>query len=206
MIRACSRCRQTFDPARSGGVCPHCGYSGGISRWGIILLGVAALGAVTVGAALLLGPLRPRGDAPDQRPPAPEIADSEFPEAGASIRPPRDWRYLQRDTTSIAFSQVFGAAALRFRVAEPATGRDAHLARIREIVPGAEIVEHAIPEWPGAEALAVKLPGDTRIGASWLLPRGAKALHVIYWGDEGHLAEVKEFREGLRFHDEPPGK
>ncbi|KAF0240109.1 MAG: hypothetical protein FD180_5052 [Planctomycetota bacterium] len=164
------------------------------------------MGAIAVGAALLLGPLRPRNNDPEKKIAPPEIPDTQFPEAGASIRPPSDWRYLQRDATSVAFTQVFGAAALRFRVTEPAPGREAHLARIHEIVPGAEVVEHALPDWPGAEALAVKLPGDARIGASWVLPRGNRSLHVIYWGDEAHLADVKEFRERLRFSEAPPGK
>ncbi len=206
MIRACPRCRQTSDPARSGGVCPHCGYSGSLPRSAILLLGIAALGAIVVGAGILLGPLRPRDPLPPPAPAVPEIPDTEFPAANASIRPPRNWRYLQRDNSSIAFTQVFGAAALRFRVAPAAAGRDAHLALVREVVPGAEIVDLSLPEWPGAEALAVRLAGDPRVGASWLLPRGDRSLQVIFWGAEPELADVKAFREGLRLQDIPPAK
>lgn len=206
MIRACPRCRQTFDPARSGGLCPHCGHSSQLPRSAIALLGIAALSAIVVGAGILLGPLRPRDLAPPAPPAVPEIPDSEFPAAKASIRPPRDWRYLQRDNSSVAFTQVFGSAALRFRVTPPVSGRDAHLALVREIVPGAAVVEQTIPDWPGAEALAVRLAGDPRVGASWLLPRGTQSLHVIYWGTEAYLGDVRAFREGLRLQELTPEK
>jgi hypothetical protein len=206
MIRACPRCRQTFEPARSGGVCPHCGYTGGISKLGIILLGVAALAALTVGAALLLGPLRPRGPVSPGTPVPAEIPETELPAAGASIRPPKNWVYYQRDDSSIAFKPYLAGAGLRFCAARATSGREAHLALIRERIPGAEIVDYALPEWPGSEALAVRLAGNPGIGASWLMPRKDGSLQVLYWGDEQHLADVPQFRAGMRFVETPPGK
>ncbi|MCE9583606.1 MAG: hypothetical protein K8T20_14070 [Planctomycetes bacterium] len=197
MTRACPRCRQSFEPTRSGGLCPHCGHSKSIPRSAAITLGAAALGALIVGGVLLLRPLMTHHDAPP--PPAPAaIPDTEFPAARAVIHPPRNWRYSQRDPASVAFTEIFGAAGIRFRVVKPSPGRDAHLALIREVVPDAEPVEHTLPEWPGAEALAVRKPNDARLGASWLIPRGDSALEVLFWGDEARLEDVKGFREGLR--------
>lgn len=206
MIRACARCRQTFDSARTAGVCPHCGHTGNLPSSVIVLLGLAALAAVAVGAGLLLGPLRPGVPAPPPSPAAPEIPDTEFPAARATIRPPRDWRYVQRDAASVAFSEVFGSAAIRFRAVGPTEGRDAHLALVKEVVPGAEPAEFALPDWPGAESIAVRTPGDPRIGASWLIHRGETALQVLFWGAESALPAVSEFRTGLRLHDAPPPK
>lgn len=206
MIRACTRCRQTFDSARTAGVCPHCGHTGTLPTPLIVVLGLVAVAAVAVGAGLLLGPLRPGVATPPQAPPAPEIPDTEFPAARATIRPPRDWRYVQRDAASVAFSEVFGSAAVRFRAVGRTEGREAHLALVKEVVPGAEPADFALPEWPGAESIAVRTPGDPRIGASWLIPRGDGALQVLFWGAENSLVAIPDFRSGLRLHESEPPK
>jgi hypothetical protein len=200
MTKTCPRCHQAYEPTRSGGLCPHCGHSGPVSRVAVLLIGIAAIGALAVGAILLRRPLAGSTATPPAPAPA-SIPDSEFPAARASIRPPAGWKYEQRDDRSIAFKLVPYGAAVRFTFTERIAGREAHLALLRERVAGAEPVDRVLPAWPGAESLAFSIPGNPSVGASWLFPRDKGCLQVLYWGDESHLEDVKAFREGLRLSE-----
>ncbi|NUN50631.1 MAG: hypothetical protein HUU15_17610 [Candidatus Brocadiae bacterium] len=202
MIRTCPNCRKIYDTAQTVRICPHCGTAPGFSG---IALAIIVFAAVFLLSAGIFFAYRPFGAGePTPRPSVPfETPPEEFPAAGVTIRPPEGWTYLQRDPASIAFTSVFGGGAVRFRVVEPVDGPDAHLELFRQMVPGARPVDFPLPEWPGAAGIAVRLEGDPRLGASWILPRGSKTLQIVFWGADDLVRDVDAFRTRLILGEEP---
>jgi hypothetical protein len=199
MMRRCPRCDLQFDPALSRGLCPACGRSGGLAGPAIVVGGLVAGAAVILGVFLIANPFG--GPGPSEPPPdaATERFPTEFPAAGARILPPADWRYNQRDESSIAFTHMTGGSAVRFRVLETFHGdAAAHLELVRQYVPNAAASEGPIPAWPGAAAIALRAEGDGRLGASWLVPWRGRTLHVLFWGEAGRIGDMALFREGLK--------
>jgi len=165
-----------------------------------LFAGAALAIALVVLGIRLVG--RPLGDPPVREPAPPPPAErtrTDFPAARATILPPREWVYLQRDNRSVAFNHLLPGAAVRFFVVQDTKGPEAHLALVRGLIPDAERADRALPDWPGAEGIAVSRPGDQRVGASWLLRQGDVCLQVLYWGDEERLRDIPGFQAGLSF-------
>jgi hypothetical protein len=196
----CPTCRKSYDAVHTSGLCPTCGRTAFMPATKLIvsLTALVALLAVAYGIHLARGArFVAEGDRPG--PPAP-VPPAEFPAADAVIQPPSEWKFDRYSGDDVAFTPKLPPhAALRFRVVAAVKGPDAHLALVREIVPVASPADRTLPEIPGAEALAVSIAGDARVGASWIIPRGEKAIQLLFWGEEARLKDVPELWRGTTF-------